>query len=168
MSLTVLFGALIGLAIGWLIVRGTATRKPLQTSGLIVLALAAALGAVTGAYLRQPPKGPVAAVSPERFRRQIAQGVTLVDFYATWCGPCKSQAPILEEVAGAVGNQAALLKVDVDKSRELADLYEIQALPTLILFVNGDEERRFTGLTSKRELVNAIEQVQPSIAPATD
>ena len=168
MSLTVLLGALIGLAIGWLIVRGRAKRKPLQTGGLIVLALAAALGAVTGAYLRQPPREPVATVPPERFRKQIAQGVTLVDFYATWCAPCKSQAPILEEVAGAVGNQAALLKVDVDKSRELADLYEVQGLPTLILFVDGDETRRFVGLTSKRELVNAIEQAQPSRAPATD
>lgn len=63
---------------------------------------------------------------------------TLVDFFATWCGPCKMQAPILEQVKARLGDSVNILKVDVDANRELSARYRIQSVPTLIVFKNGE------------------------------
>lgn len=71
---------------------------------------------------------------------------TLVDFYATWCGPCKMQSPILEEVKSKVGDKAHIIKVDVDKSPEIAQRYRVQSVPTLIVFVNGEAAWRAVGV----------------------
>ena len=71
---------------------------------------------------------------------------TLVDFYATWCGPCKMQAPILEEVKQNVGDKANIIKIDVDKNQELAARYNVQSIPTLIMFKNGKAVWRAAGL----------------------
>lgn len=71
---------------------------------------------------------------------------TLVDFYATWCGPCKMQSPIIEKVKEAVGDTANVLKVDIDKNTDVARKYNVQSIPTLILFKNGEPVWRAVGL----------------------
>lgn len=78
----------------------------------------------------------------------------LIDFWATWCGPCMRQGPVMEELAEegyAVG------KVDVDQNMALAQQFRVVSIPTLILFKNGTEVQRFVGLTSKEDLKNALE-----------
>ena len=77
---------------------------------------------------------------------------TLVDFYATWCGPCKMQTPILHEFKEELGNKVNIVKVDVDQNPELASEYAVQSIPTLIMFKNGELKEKMVGLTTKATL----------------
>lgn len=77
---------------------------------------------------------------------------TLVDFFATWCGPCKMQSPILEQVKAKVGEAANIVKVDIDKAHELAQRYRVQSVPTLILFVGGEPVWRGVGVHQADQL----------------
>lgn len=83
---------------------------------------------------------------------------TLVDFFATWCGPCKMQSPILEEVKNAVGDTANIVKIDVDKNQELSARYRVQSVPTLIMFKDGEAVWRASGLHQKDQLVAKINE----------
>jgi thioredoxin 1 len=82
----------------------------------------------------------------------------LVDFYATWCGPCKAQAPVLEEVARRLEGQARIIKVDVDKNPAAADRYRVQGVPTLIIFKNGKVLWRQSGLVQANQLEQTLRQ----------
>lgn len=85
---------------------------------------------------------------------------TLVDFFATWCGPCRVQGPILEEVKKNVGDKANILKVDIDQNQELATQYNVRSVPTLILFKNGEAVWRTVGVQSAEELERRIRDHQ--------
>ena len=81
---------------------------------------------------------------------------TLVDFYATWCAPCQMLTPILEGVSTEVGDNAKVLKIDIEKNMETANQYGVRSVQTLILFKEGKEVWRQTGLTQKNVLVETI------------
>lgn len=76
----------------------------------------------------------------------------MVDFFATWCGPCRMQAPIMEQVKERVGEKATILKVDIDRNQELAARYHVQSVPTIILFKNGEPVWRTVGVQQAEEL----------------
>lgn len=93
------------------------------------------------------------------FNEMIAgQKPTLVDFYATWCGPCKMQAPILEEVKKEVGDAANIIKIDVDQNQEISTRYRVQSIPTLIMFKDGEAVWRGVGLHQKDQLVAKVNE----------
>ncbi len=82
----------------------------------------------------------------------------LVDFFATWCGPCKAMSPILDDVAKQVQGKARVLKIDVDKNQQAATAYQVRGVPTLILFKNGKQLWRQSGVVDANQLVQIINQ----------
>lgn len=94
-----------------------------------------------------------------KFNEIIASDVpVLVDFFADWCGPCKMLAPILQEVKSELGEQVKIVKIDVDKNQNLAAQYQVRGVPTMILFQQGEQKWRQSGVLSKDDLVQIIQQ----------
>lgn len=83
----------------------------------------------------------------------------LVDFFATWCGPCRMQGPILDKVKETIGDEATILKVDVDRNSELAAQYRVQSVPTLIIFKAGEPRWREAGVHQADLLVDKIREI---------
>jgi thioredoxin 1 len=104
--------------------------------------------------------GATTAISDATFESEVlnAPGPVLVDFWATWCGPCKAIAPVLEEVAAEQGERLKVAKLDVDENGQTAMKFGIQAIPTMILFKNGQPVERLMGMMSKRDLLAKLER----------
>jgi len=80
----------------------------------------------------------------------------LIDFYATWCGPCKTLGPILDSLKKELGSNIKIIKIDVDKNQPLAQKYNVKGVPTLLLFKNGKQAWRQSGVFSKNDLIQVI------------
>jgi len=92
------------------------------------------------------------------FKEKTSTGITLVDFWAEWCPPCRIQNPILEDLAAEIGDMALIAKVDVDDNQDIAASYNVRSIPTLILFKEGEPVERFTGVQQKETLISAIDK----------
>jgi thioredoxin 1 len=91
------------------------------------------------------------------FDEQVAGGVTLVDFWAPWCGPCRMVAPIVERVAEKTAGRAKVGKLNVDEARDTAAKFDVKQIPTLIVFKDGNAVQQMTGVRQEAELIAAIE-----------
>lgn len=87
----------------------------------------------------------------------------LVDFYAEWCGPCKLMTPILKEVKNALGDEVTIIKVDVDKNPQAADAFQVQGVPTLIIFRKGEIKWRQAGVVQAKQLQQLLQQYSESV-----
>lgn len=97
-------------------------------------------------------------INQDNFKDEVATGVVLVDFYATWCGPCKMIAPVLDQLAQEFEGKAKIVKIDVDESPAIAEQYSIMSIPTLILFKDGETVDQVAGFQSKEMLVKLLEK----------
>ncbi|MBP2282468.1 thioredoxin 1 [Flavobacterium sp. CG_23.5] len=80
----------------------------------------------------------------------------LVDFFATWCGPCQMLGPILKDVKDSLGDRISIIKIDVDKNQQIASQYQVRGVPTMILFQNGKQLWRQSGVLTKEDLIKTI------------
>jgi thioredoxin len=96
-------------------------------------------------------------VENNEFRSEIESGVTIVDFFATWCGPCKMLSPVLEGLAGEMEGKVNFIKVDIDQSLELASEFQISSVPTMVIFKDGQKVDQLVGFLPKEKIQQAIE-----------
>ena len=98
-------------------------------------------------------------VMAETFK-DIISGSTpvLVDFFATWCGPCKMMHPVLEEVARKEGDKVRIIKIDIDENRRAAAAYQVRSVPTLMIFKDGERKWRESGARSADDLIQTLRQ----------
>ena len=97
-------------------------------------------------------------VKDNNLEREVNEGKVLVDFFATWCGPCRMQAPILERVKEELGDQVEIYKLDVDENEQTAKQFGVMSIPTLVLFKDGKEVAKNVGLMSQEAVVDLIDE----------
>lgn len=100
--------------------------------------------------------GNIIYLDDKNFQSSIASGVTLVDFFATWCGPCRMITPIVEELSVELNGKARIAKLDIDQAQEVTSSLQITSVPTLILFKDGKEIKRVVGVKDIDFLRNLI------------
>jgi thioredoxin 1 len=101
-------------------------------------------------------KGLVKHLTDGNFETEIQSGVTLVDFHANWCGPCRMLAPVLEQVAKDIKGKAMIAKIDIDSEQKTATHFQITSVPTMILFKDGKEINRLVGLRNAEDIKTLV------------
>lgn len=93
--------------------------------------------------------------------KEIIQGEkpVLIDFHATWCGPCQTMSPIIDEIKHHFSDKIRVLKIDVDKNQQLSAKYKVRGVPTFLLFKNGEIHWRSAGMQSRNDLISQIEKI---------
>lgn len=102
--------------------------------------------------------GNVQYLNDDNFENEISSGVTLVDFYADWCGPCRMIAPIIEELSTELDGKAKIAKLDIESAQKVTSTFGVTSIPTIVIFKDGKEVNRVVGVKSKDELKGLLEK----------
>jgi thioredoxin 1 len=105
--------------------------------------------------------GSIVTLTTDNFAEETSQGVVMVDFWASWCMPCKAMAPVIDEIADQTKGKVKVGKVDVDANGPLSNQFGIQAIPTILIFKDGKVVETLVGIQSKAALVNALSKYVP-------
>jgi thioredoxin 1 len=103
-----------------------------------------------------PESSKIVNLNPVNFQQQTKSGLVLIDFWASWCMPCKMMAPILNEIAEELGDKAKIAKVNVEEFQQLSSKFSVRNIPTLVLMKNGKEIDRFVGVKPKDYLLKQL------------
>jgi len=99
----------------------------------------------------------VPEMTSQSFDETVAQGITLIDFWAEWCGPCKMIAPMIDELAAEYDGKVKVVKINIDNEADLAVRFNVNSIPTLLIIRDGEEAKRFIGVTSKSDIAAALD-----------
>jgi len=135
-------------------------KKTIIAKLVIILALVAFSGKTYSQKVEKPAEEKVKIITDQEFDKTIKKGITLIDFWATWCGPCRRQAPIVEEIANEVSKKIKIGKLDIDKNKIAASTYSVRNIPTLIIFKDGKEVKRLVGLQDKQTILNELNAIK--------
>jgi len=106
--------------------------------------------------LNRPASEHLKILSDDNFDSTVKTGVSLIDFWAGWCGPCKVQGPIVDEVADEIGEKANICKVDIDQNQKIAQKLGIRNIPTILIFKDGIPVEKLVGVKPKNVLIKAV------------
>ena len=126
---------------------------------LVLLVLTTTLGIV--ACKPGATNDNIVTLTTDNFNEQTATGVVMVDFWATWCMPCKAMAPVIDEIASQTKGKVKVGKVDIDENKPLARQFGIQAIPTHIILKDGKQVETLVGMQSKESIVQALSKYVP-------
>ena len=139
----------------------------MSTTSIIIVGLVTAFLAYIYYNFKKLKNMPLAAdndkiitLNDKNFKNQTKNGILLVDFWAPWCGPCKMMAPVLNEMADLDSDKVTIAKVNVDNQQQLAQKFNIRSIPTLVMFVNGKEVKRFSGVKNRSFLLKEVETLR--------
>jgi len=127
---------------------------------LLALFLIATLHTLTSCKSGSSEKN-IVILTTSNFVDETSKGVVMVDFWATWCMPCKAMSPVIEEIAGQTIGKVKVGKVDIDQNGPLANRFGIQSIPSVLIFKDGQLMETFVGIQSKAALVNALSKYVP-------
>ncbi len=138
------------------------TQTVLLVVALVIIAFFV-LGRIAKTKIKNTPMvadhEKILTLTDKNFQQQTKNKIVLVDFWASWCAPCRMMAPILNEVADELNNNARVGKVNIEQFQNMAQQFRIRNIPTMVLFKNGKEVNRFVGIKSKDFLLKEIAKV---------
>jgi thioredoxin 1 len=125
---------------------------------LVMITLTLLVGSSCGSKKEGSTSKEVITLTTDNFNEEISTGVVMVDFWATWCMPCRAMGPVIDEIANQTRGKIKVGKVDVDAQGELANRFNVQGIPNIIIFEDGKPVENLVGLQSKETLMQALEK----------
>lgn len=132
-----------------------------MNKAIIALSMFAIFAMLTMSCNKTQQNEDMVTLTDENFDTETVKGIVLVDFWASWCVPCKAMAPVIDEIASQTKGKIKVGKVDVDANGSLSNKYGIQAIPTILILKDGQVVETLVGVQSKASIINALSKYTP-------